>query len=107
VGRYLPGMPKGENKIGRGKKIKRSEARIQLAYFEARLDWLKEQININRNLYIRYLTKANPKEISPEKAHFSLTYIDFIRWKNEELILQKEIKKLKKKLGIEEGRTND
>ncbi len=87
----------------KGNKVKRSEAQAQLAYFEARLDWIKEQININKNLHARYLTSASPKDISPEKAHLSLTYINFIRWKNEELILQKEIKKLKKKLGIEEG----
>lgn len=85
--------------------MKKSEARILLTYLEERLSWIKKQMDASRNLHCQYLTKAVPKDILPaEKAHFSMTYADFIRWGQEELVLQKEIKKLRKKLGIEEGK---
>lgn len=85
--------------------MKKSEARILLTYLEERLNWVKKQMDVDRNLHYQYLTKAVPKDILPaEKAHLSMIYIDFIRWGQEELVLQKEIKRLRKKLGIEEGK---
>lgn len=83
--------------------MNKSEHQALLDFYEKRAAWLRKEIAQNQQAQARFLTKADPSDINAEKAHNNMVYINLIRFKEEKLVLDKEIKRMKKKLGIEEG----
>lgn len=86
----------------RSTKMKKSEAKVLLNYLEGRLEYVQTQMKYTRQHYVNYLTKALPSDVLPvEKAQHGGNHISLISLGTEKLVLESEIAKLRRGLGLD------
>lgn len=82
--------------------MKKSEAKVLLNYLEGRLEYVKTQLKYTRQHYVNYLTKVLPSDVLPvEKAQHGGNHISLISLGTEKMVLESEIAKLKRGLGLD------